>query len=267
MANRFGTTGIDNLVGTTDPDAFFMTADNYVTDSIDGGRGNDTVNYGASHVGVKVTLTDATTAGGASGGTVEADFAMSLINPSTGDIFHFNHHQIVANLTSIENATGSNYDDTLTGNSGNNVLNGLGGNDIIDGGAGVDTITGGSGRDLMTGGSGHDTFVFNHASDTPMAATTYYDFDRITDFVRGEDKIDLHNLVNETAGHHALSFIGTSGFSGVAGEVASYFTGSLGHMVAIDLDGDKHVDMQFLVGSTTLDEMHAHLQLSDFILA
>src|SRR5436190_1736082 len=114
MATKFGTTGIDNLVGTTDPDTFFMTADNYVTDSIDGG-------------------------------------------------------------------------------------------------AGIDTINGGSGRDLMTGGSGHDTFVFNHASDTPMGGATYYDFDRITDFVRGEDKIDLHNLVNETTGHHALSYIGTSG--------------------------------------------------------
>jgi serralysin len=263
----FGTTGTDNLAGGSWNDTFYMTADNFVTDKIDGGRGSDTVNYGASQVGVKVTLTDPTTAGGESGGTVEADFAMSLFSPSTGTSFQFNHHQVVAQLTSIENATGSNYADTLIGNSGSNVLNGGGGNDLIDGGAGNDIIVGGSGRDLMAGGAGNDTFVFSRASDTPAGVSSYYDFDRITDFVRGEDKIDLHNLVNETAGHHALTFVGLDGFSGVAGEVASYFTGSLGHMVAVDLDGDKHADVEFLVGSTTVDQMHAHLQASDFILA
>jgi Ca2+-binding RTX toxin-like protein len=259
MAIRFGTTGVDNLVGTTDPDTFYMTADDFVTDYIDGGKGNDTVSYSGSKVGVDIDLTDG-------GGSVAAVFESYFYNPSTHSFMTLEHHQIVAELKSIENATGSSYDDTLTGNSGNNVLNGLGGNDIIDGGAGNDTIVGGSGRDLMTGGLGNDTFVFNHASDTPPGVSTYYDFDRITDFVRGEDKIDLHNLVNETTGHHALTFIGIDSFSGVAGEVASYFTGSLGHMVAVDLDGDKHADVQFLVGSTTTDEMHAHLQASDFLL-
>jgi Ca2+-binding RTX toxin-like protein len=258
MAFRFGTTGVDNLIGTNDADVFFMTADNFVTDHLDGGKGNDIVSYGGSSVGVNIDLAD---------GSVTATFDSAIYNPGTHAYMPIHFHQLVAEIANIENASGSQYDDTLTGNGGGNVLNGVGGNDSIDGGGGNDTIVGGAGRDEMTGGTGDDLFVFNHASDTPTMASTYYDLDHITDFVRGEDKIDLHNLVNETTNHHELTFIGTQGFSGEAGEVQSYFTGSLGHMVAIDLDGDKHADMQFLVGSTTLDEMHAHLQASDFIFA
>jgi Ca2+-binding RTX toxin-like protein len=234
-----------------------MTADDFVTDQINGGNGNDLVSYSGSSVGVNIDL---------AGGSVTTTFDSAIYNPATHSYMPIHLHHLAAELTSIENAAGSQFDDTLTGSSGDNILSGLGGNDVIDGGAGNDTITGGSGRDLMTGGSGNDVFVFNHASDTPAAVSSYYDLDRITDFVRGEDKIDLHNLVNETTNHHALDFIGTQGFSGEAGEVQTYFTGSLGHMVQVDLDGDKHADVQFLVGSTTLDEMHAHLQASDFLL-
>jgi Ca2+-binding RTX toxin-like protein len=50
-------------------------------------------------------------------------------------------------LTTIENLTGSNYNDTLTGDAGANVLSGGTGNDTLAGGAGADTLTGGSGTD------------------------------------------------------------------------------------------------------------------------
>ncbi len=192
-----------------------------------GGKGSDTVSYSGSKVGVDIELTD-------TGGSVAAAFDWSFYNPATHMYEPYEHHQIVAELTSIENATGSKYDDTLTGNSGNNTLNGLSGNDTIDGGGGNDTIIGGAGRDLMTGGSGFDTFVFNHASDTPMNVATYLELDRITDFVRGEDHIDLHNLVNETAGNHALSFIGDNSFSGVAVEVTAFQANALGIRVMVD---------------------------------
>ena len=118
----------------------------------------------------------------------------------------------------------------------------------------------------MTGGLSNDKFVFEHASDGPMSAATYADIDTITDFVRGEDKIDLHALVAETAGNHALSYIDGGAFSGVAGQVNSVFTG-YGWLVKADLDGDRDADFQVLVHSTTDFEMHQHLQASDFILA
>jgi Ca2+-binding RTX toxin-like protein len=251
MAIRFGTTGMDNLVGTTDSDIFSMTADNFITDNVNGGSGNDTINYGASHVGVTVTLTDPTTAGGASGGTVEADFAMSFINPSTGAYIQFNHHQVVANLTSIENATGSKYDDVLTGNSGNNVL------------------TGGGGHDILTGGAGNDAFVFNNLSDSPavpIGAGFYKSLDYITDFTPGQDHIDLHGLANETTGHVPLNF--TDHFTGVAGQVVTAFMSDstnqgTGFLAAVDLNGDHAADFEIFVHTS---QPHVLLHASDFLL-
>jgi Ca2+-binding RTX toxin-like protein len=194
----YGTHSQDNLTGGDSDDRFHMTADNYVTDTINGGRGSDTVDYSLQQdgIGVTITLTDPTKTGGESHGTVEADFPTQYYDRSTGSYVQLNHHQVVANLTSIENATGTDYNDVLNGNSSDNVLNGGAGDDVIKGGAGDDIIIGGAGRDVMTGGPDHDTFVFNHASDTPLGIPT--ELDLITDFVHGEDQIDLHNLVNET---------------------------------------------------------------------
>ena len=257
----------NNLVGDDGwADTFYMTPEALILDTVNGGGGIDTVNYSNSQIGVQITLTDPTTKGGASGGYVEADFVTTFYNSSTGSFQSINMHRTTETLKSIENATGSNYNDVIKGNGSANVLRGLDGNDIIDGRGGNDTIVGGAGHDSMTGGLGNDTFVFQHASDGPMSAATYYDMDTITDFVRGQDKIDLHALVSETAGNHALSYLDGGAFSGVAGQVNSVFTG-YGWLVKADLDGDRDADFQVLVHSSTDFEMHQHLQTSDFILA
>jgi hypothetical protein len=44
---KFGPAAGDHLVGDQGTNFFFMTADNFVTDSIDGGDGIDLVDYGA----------------------------------------------------------------------------------------------------------------------------------------------------------------------------------------------------------------------------
>jgi len=68
-------------------------------------------------------------------------------------------------LTSIENVTGSNYNDRLVGDGSDNVLAGLDGNDQLVGGAGNDTLDGGNGTDTMTGGLGDDTYIVLNTSD------------------------------------------------------------------------------------------------------
>jgi serralysin len=266
MANRYGTTGTDNLTGTTSNDWFYMTADNFRTDTLNGAAGSDTVDYSASQVGVTITLTNPTTKGGTSGGTVEADFVTSTYNPATGTFIQMHNHQVLAKLTSFENATGSNHNDVLKGNGSANILNGGAGRDVIDGGGGADTIIGGGGRDTMTGGLGNDKFVFQNASDGPMNVTLYTEMDTITDFVRGEDKLDFRGLADEVTGGNALSYAGTGAFTGVAGQVVSNHTG-YGWLVQADLDGDSDADFQVMVDSTSLYELHQHFQASDFILA
>ncbi|HBW33070.1 MAG TPA: calcium-binding protein, partial [Nostoc sp. UBA8866] len=76
---------------------------------------------------------------------------------------------------------GTNNDDNLIGTTGNDIIEGLGGNDRFEGGRGNDTLTGGTGND-----------VFNLEQQQ--------DNDVVTDFVRGQDKIDLRNLnINDWA--------------------------------------------------------------------
>ena len=53
-------------------------------------------------------------------------------------------------LTSIENLTGSAFDDHLIGDNGDNVLIGLGGDDQLTGGGGDDVLDGGDGVDKCT---------------------------------------------------------------------------------------------------------------------
>ena len=193
-----------------------------------------------------------------------ADYRMSFTNPVTGATIVVGNVQTVAELANIENATGSNHDDVIKGNSAANTLNGLdgndtinggGGNDTIDGGANDDKIIGGTGRDILTGGSGHDTFIFNHVADSPAGA-----FDTITDFVHGDDKIELNGLVKETTDNHPLAFIGSGAFTGVAGQVDAVAAGD-GYLVQVDVNGDRHADFAVEVHSPTA------LQANDFILA
>ncbi len=67
---------------------------------------------------------------------------------------------------SIENVTGSNYDDTITGDGVDNLLKGAGGNDTLFGGGGTDTIFGGEGNDTINGGLFKDDCYGENGDDT-----------------------------------------------------------------------------------------------------
>ena len=88
-------------------------------DTLTGGDGLDTVEYRASSAGVTVNLATSTVSGG----------------DAAGD-----------RISSIENVSGSDADDTIIGSAASNVLNGNDGRDTIEGGAGADRMDGGNGR-------------------------------------------------------------------------------------------------------------------------
>jgi Ca2+-binding RTX toxin-like protein len=99
------------------------------------------------------------------------------------------------------NGTGNALANEIRGSGRDNRLDGAGGDDLLDGGAGDDTLIGaagndrllgGTGSDTMTGGAGDDVFAYrtNSAGDIPLLGD-----DLITDFQRGHDKIDIHDLL------------------------------------------------------------------------
>ena len=126
----------------------------------------------------------------------------------------------------LGDATGAGVvgDDSLRGGAGNDALLGDGGSDTLDGGEGSDWLIGGAGDDVLTGGAGDDTFFFepNHGNDT------------VTDFVSGEDLIDLRefsdisgidDLVFETQGNDVV--INLTDYSGGTIRIEGVSTSSL----------------------------------------
>lgn len=148
--------------------------------------------------------------------------------------------------------------DRLDGTTGNDKLIGGAGNDVLVGGAGDDTLVGGAGMDNLTGGYGQDRFVFEVVTDSVAGAAR----DVVTDFTQGQDVFDLHAIDANpaTAALDALSWIGVSGFSGVAGQLRYSDLGTGGTLVQADLDGDKIADFQ--IYSTQRVELTSH----DFLL-
>ena len=106
-----GGAGDDTIVGGATDDLF---SGGLGADSIDGGGGFDIVHYrfGSASDGVQVNLKTGAVTGGDGNDQ----------------------------LTSIEGAIGTDFDDVLIGNDDGNFLRGMKGNDVIDGGAGIDRV-------------------------------------------------------------------------------------------------------------------------------
>lgn len=172
--------GADKLYGSALADKFSGgdDADNISgfagDDQLDGGNGNDSIAGGLGAdtliggVGIDRVFYSAST----TGVTVSLQTASLNTGEAKGDTF-----------SSIENLTGSNFNDSLFGNSGANAISGGTGNDIIKGYGGLDSLT---------GGAGNDTFVF----DTALNATT--NVDTITDYNVVADTIQLENAIFTT---------------------------------------------------------------------
>ncbi|WP_064120481.1 M10 family metallopeptidase [Pseudomonas fluorescens] len=78
----------------------------------------------------------------------------------------FNQGLAIAYGAKIENATGSNFDDTLTGNSLDNFLNGL------------------AGADTMIGGAGNDTYIVDNIGDVVTeTGTSLSEIDTVYSYV------------------------------------------------------------------------------------
>ena len=196
-----------------------------------------------------------------------------------------------------ERLDGTPGDDQIFGLGGNDVIFGdgfapgiagqdrdpdqyIGGGDKIRGGDGDDWISGGHGADWLWGGDGADRFVIgSHVPMNPDNITPgMYVLDTgvgegardvIFDFVQGEDKIDLSQLLSLNHRHlninDAYEFIGARGFTGARPQVRYEFEGD---RTVVRLDGANYSNrgVDGLVDAEI--ELHGRIPLldTDFLL-
>ena len=222
---RLGTAGADRLAGSQRDDYLrgLDGADRLTgkggDDLLDGGAGKDRMTGGA---GDDTYLVDDRGDRVIEKANEGHDHVVSTITYTLGD----HVEALTLSGTAAIHGTGNALANTIRGNAAANR---------IDGGAGDDVLDGGAGQDQLTGGSGADTFVFRPGETGDIAATG----DRILDFSQAEgDRIDL-SFVGEV---QPLDFIGTTRFSGTAGELRYlFFAGDT--YVQADLDGDRSADL------------------------
>ncbi|GAB6110262.1 cadherin-like domain-containing protein [Desulfomicrobium salsuginis] len=213
-------------------------------DTLDGGEGIDTADYSLSEAAVYVDLNlqdshTAQTGGGA------VTVTLSTIDDGTNPgVLYGGNHAYGDVLISIENLTGSTYNDTLIGNGGDNVLSGLAGDDSLVGGGGNDTLIGGAGNDTLQGGDGADLIragagdvVDGGAGHDVLASEDeYLDVSSFT-AITGVERIDLTGACKGlTVSGAAILSNGVADPAG-SGLMALMVTGDAGDSVARLADG------------------------------
>ena len=160
-----------------------------------------------------------------------------------------------------DNLNGNAGLDVLDGGDGNDILNGAADNDTVTGGAGNDQITGAAGIDLLTGGANADTFVFATAAQSGTGTTR----DRITDFVSGEDKIDISVFDANTVagGVQNFTFLTTAGAAITAAGQLHYRHDTANSLTVVEGNTNANTtNMEFQVVLNGILSLSA----SDFIL-
>ena len=151
----FGEFGNDWLYGDDGDDTL---SGGFGVDLLFGGSGSDTANYGYYKSGVIASLAKGFGHIKTYEKAYDADFYFSIEN-ITGSDFD-------------DNLEGDNIANVLKGGAGSDVLSGLGGNDSLYGGFGNDTLTGGAGADYLDGGSNTDTVSYQDAASGIVANLT-----------------------------------------------------------------------------------------------
>lgn len=207
----YGGEGQDKINGNEGNDFLSGDAGN---DTLNGGQENDVLQGGAGVDNLYGNTGDDTLYGDDDQDTLEGNDGNDTLNGGNGD----------------DSLSGAKHDDLLLGGAGNDLLSGgsgndqmIGseGNDTIQGNADLDMLVGGAGADRLSGGSEGDIFVFAGFEESTDTV-----FDTITDFVRGQDHIQLTGL-----GFNAVAMGAGSG-----GQLGYAYVGK--NTVIVDADSD-----------------------------
>lgn len=162
-------------------------------DNIDGGKGDDSIVGGAGNDTINGSQGNDTVTYASSTSAVVANLSTKIVTDGLGG---------TDTLTSVENITGSNYNDTITGTNGDNNLAGLSGDDTLNGKDGNDRLSGSDGNDILWGGNGQDKIITGAGADTvrylAAAESTGATFDILTDFDAVNDHFKMASALAVT---------------------------------------------------------------------
>jgi uncharacterized delta-60 repeat protein len=183
------------------------------------------------------------------------------INP-TDDLARGIQYFVTITTGAIKDLSGDSYagttsydfvsDPNLIGTDGMDMLHGGSGNETISALGGSDTLNGGAGADLLIGGEDDDTFVFSSASDIGLSAGSR---DVISDFISGQDQIDLSGIDANTNAAGDQPFSGTLlGSSDVFGEAGQLRYDNTEGVLYGNTDNDAEAEFAIqLLGLVTLN--------------
>jgi Ca2+-binding RTX toxin-like protein len=226
MATIKGKAGRDVIFGTKAKDTIYGNGGD---DEIFGNGGDDTILGGG---GIDTIY------GGDGNDMIRGDHGDTPVADSLGDFLY--------GEAGNDDLGGGFGDDFIDGGIGNDKLWGDMGNDTLLGGDGADWLRGFTGADWLSGGDGADSFNYFSVNDSTLATSADpsnpLGVDWIVDFQRGLDRIDLSLIDADGAGSvNAFSFIGTTGFTGVAGQLR-YFYDPMNDRTVIEGDVDGVLD-------------------------
>jgi hypothetical protein len=189
---ELGTTGVDNMTGSSLDDRLYGAAGD---DTLNGKDGADRLVGGLGKDKLFGGIGNDTLVGGEGADALDGgkgvDFAsyQTSTTPVYADLLlraGFKGDALGDRLVNIEGLIGGSAADDLRGSNFNNSIYGGQGDDKLIGNAGNDKLKGGAGNDTLTGGKGSDTFYLGSGRDT---VTDWKEGDKIaissTDFEYG----------------------------------------------------------------------------------
>ena len=227
-----GRDGDDTLMGGAGNDTLIGGPG---ADALSGDAGSDTASYAGSSTAVTVNLSDGTATGG----------------DAEGDTF-----------TSIENLSGSAFDDTLIGDSSDNVLEGGDGADTLDGGAGADTASWAASDAAITVDLSTGTNTGGHAAGDTLTSIENLLGSRYSDVLTGD--AGANRLVGGAGNDRLTGGAGADTLMGGTGlDTASYAASAgavtvnleTGAVSGGDAEGDTLDSVEYLTGSAHDDTL------------
>ncbi|NCU76372.1 MAG: hypothetical protein EBV59_05370 [Synechococcaceae bacterium WB7_1C_051] len=188
---------------------------------------------------------------GEKGYTLNLEHALLLAqNVANGSVKLQKYNNIISATKRDDDIIGSFLDDDLIGSNGNDFLFGNTGNDRLEGGVGSDSLYGGLGADTLIGGFGEDVYLYASPNESLPS---------FSDLIRFEydDLIDLTLLQKSFLNSSNISFIGSSEFNGISGEIRA-----TRYALSMDLDADKIADFRIVFDNPlNFDITAKHLKL------